>query len=90
MTGDHKDFWRWLCEELADEARQARASGGLLPPRPVCLSEVEAVGLLLLVRDAQQRVLPNGLAAGAARRLVHTLQDHLQNFGTDNGAGGGG
>ncbi len=88
MTGEHKDFWRWLCEELAGEAGQARASGGILPPRPVCLSEVEALGLLLLVYQAQQHAPPGSLAAGVACRLVHTLQDHLQDFGAGRGVNG--
>ena len=53
MTSDPKDFWRWLSDELVQEAHQDRDSGGRLPPRPVCLSEVEAVGLLILAYDAQ-------------------------------------
>ena len=85
---DSKDFWRWLSEELSREAHQHRTSGGLLPSRPVCLSEVEALGLLLLVCDAQHSLPCGGPAGGAARRLVRTLQDHLQDFGTGNGAGG--
>ena len=88
MTDNKKDFWRWLSEELTHEAQQSRASGGLLPLRPVCLSEVEALGLLLLVCNAQ-RCMRGGPAESAAGRLVHTLQGHLQDFGTGNGAGGG-
>jgi hypothetical protein len=88
MTDDHKDFWGWLCDELADEARQSHHSDGRLPPRPVCLSEVEAVGLLMLACDAQAQEQPHGVAAGAARRLVDTLQDHLAVLGTDHRGGG--
>ena len=91
MTGDHKDFWRWLSDELTRDAHQSRASGGLLPPRPVSLSEVEALGLLLfLLVCATQQCLPgDGLAAAAARRLVHTLDDHLNHVGTGTGVDGG-
>ncbi len=82
-----KDFWRWLSDELAEEAQQAQNSGGRLPPKPVCLSEVEAVGLLVLAYDVEPHELPGGRAAGAARRLVDTLQGHLNHLGTDNGSG---
>lgn len=84
MTDNHKDFWGWLCDELADEARQSRDSGDRLPPRPVRLSEVEAIGLLMLACDAQEQEH----LAGAARRLVDTLQDHLAVLGTDHGGRG--
>jgi hypothetical protein len=90
MTGStNKDFWRWLGDELAKEAHQARESRGRLPPKPVCLSEVEAVGLLVLAYDAGHLEPPGGLAAGAARWLVDTLQGHLDQLGTDHGSGMG-
>ena len=88
MTDDHKDFWRWLSDELAEEAHQARDSGGRLPPKPVCLSEVEAVGLLILACDAQGHEHPDAVAAGTARRLVDTLHNHLAILGTNHRGGG--
>ncbi len=88
MTGyGDKDFWRWLSDELAKEAHQAQRSGGRLPPKPVCLSELEAVGLLVLAYDAEQHELCGGPAAGAAHQLVDTLQGHLDHLGTDHGSG---
>jgi hypothetical protein len=87
MSGyEHTDFWGWLSDELAQEAHQARNSAGQLPPRPVCLSEVEAVGLLILAYDAQGHQLPGGLAAGAARRLCESLQGRLDHV-ADGGGG---
>lgn len=87
MTDDDRNVWRWLSEELAAEADQARDSGGRLPSRPVCLSEVEAVGLLMLACDAPEHDAADGVAAGAARRLVDTLENHLTLLGTNHNGG---
>jgi hypothetical protein len=75
-TGDHRNFWRWLCDELATEADQARDSKGRLPLRPVCLSEVEAVGLMMLAGYAQAQA--DGGTAGAAGQLADTLRHQLK------------
>ena len=81
------DFWRWLYDELADEARQARRSAGRMPPKPVCLSEIEAVGLMILALTAQQQERAGGLLADAARCLVDTLKGRLDRLGTDRSDG---
>ena len=75
---DNSSFWRWLCDELADEARQARRSAGRIPPKPVCLSELEAIGLLLLASVIQHRERAEAGAACAARTLVDTLRRRLE------------
>lgn len=84
---DNSGFWRWLCDELADEAHQARRSGGRMPARPVRLSEVEAVGLMILALAAHQQERAGGLAADAARCLVDTLQGRLDRLSADHSEG---
>lgn len=89
MTGDDNEgFWQWLSDQLAEEAHQHRRSAGRLPSKPVHLSELEAVGLLILACDAQQHEAPGGVAADAARRLVNTLCSHLDHLGSDHDANG--
>ncbi len=73
------EFWPWLCEELRREDSEARRSGGQLPVRPICLSEVEAVGLMMLVLESLG-LDRGGSVTGAARRLAATLERRLESY----------
>ena len=63
-------FGRWLCEALDTEAAQEAHTHGRLPARPVCLSEVEAMALLVVALESEGR---SSFLTGAARRLVARL-----------------
>ena len=76
MRDELSRFGRWLCDSLDQEAAAGATGPGRAPvPKPVCLTEVEAVGLLVLALDAEANV---AFWAGLAARLGARLRAQLE------------
>lgn len=63
-------FGRWLCESLDAEAAHELHTQGRLPDRPVGLSEVEALAVLVVALESEGR---GSFVSGAAGRLAGRL-----------------
>ena len=78
--GADSSFALWLCQSLDAEAFQDVRTGGHLPDRPVRLSEVEALALLVLAIDTGMRsTYLTGAALRLARNLYIRLDDRRPN-----------
>jgi hypothetical protein len=79
MRDELSRFGRWLCDSLDQEATaESTGAGGAPVTKPVCLTEVEAVGLLVLALDAEANVpFWSGLATRLAARLRAQLEPVL-------------
>ena len=69
-------FSQWLNDQLINETLQSALTAGRLPERPVCLTEIEAVALMILAFNSE-RLFDDGLTAVTAHRLAETLHFRL-------------
>jgi hypothetical protein len=76
-AAENAAFMQWVSTELELETRQESRTNGRLPERPVCLTEVEAVALMVLALDAQHHPIRTSLTSTTVRHLIETLNRHL-------------